>query len=315
MKEEMQHQWVAGFWRRLVAILIDIIIVAMIGFGLGLFVGDFYAQMGHWSSLVGFFLALMYFGIMNSAIAGGQTLGKRLVKICVVDGDNAPISLGRSLMRYLIVGVPFLLDQLLFMLVPAGSYLIYPVASIVFGGMLTTVYLFVFNRHTRQSLHDVVTKTYVVDLYAQKAPLESVWRLHFVVAAALFLAASTLPYMISLVPQPVINESTLRVRSVLLQEANVVDVELNDGLASVAMSETDEQTISYIESRVYLGVNKVGDEAFANRLALTILEQYPEANQKDLIQIILTYGYDIGLGSKWHSEAYNFYPREMQRAE
>ena len=135
------------------------------------------------------------------------------------------------------------------------------------------------------------------------------------VAAALVLAASTLPYMIILVPQQVINESTLQVRSDLRDEPNVVEVELNDGLASAAMSETDEQTISYVESRVYLGVNKVGDEAFANRLALIILEQYPEANQKDLIQIILTYGYDIGLGSTWHSEAYNFYPREMQRAE
>jgi uncharacterized RDD family membrane protein YckC len=90
---------IAGFWRRLLAFLIDCLILAIVGLVVGSIFFDAFAALGGWGKLVGFTIALIYFGTLNSTVGKGQTLGKRLVNIKVVNCEGEPISLHRSFLR------------------------------------------------------------------------------------------------------------------------------------------------------------------------------------------------------------------------
>jgi len=77
------------FWPRFGAYLLDILVLGITGLILGLFLGDTFVHMGGQSMLVGFFIALLYFGLGNSAIFNGQTLGKKIVNLQVVESNQS----------------------------------------------------------------------------------------------------------------------------------------------------------------------------------------------------------------------------------
>jgi len=90
----------AEWWKRLLAIILDSIVVAAIGaVAFAVFKGILaYAV----DPLVGF----VYYGSLNGA---GQTLGKKLLHIRVVDQTTGqPIGFGRGLLRYLVYLLLFL---------------------------------------------------------------------------------------------------------------------------------------------------------------------------------------------------------------
>src|SRR5688572_4687565 len=105
--------------------------------------------MGGYGRLLGFAVALAYFGVMNSRIGGGQTLGKRLLGVRVVAGDGRTLSLPRSFLRYCVLGIPFFLNGAPFSAQVLFSWWGYLLPIIVFGGMFSILYLYVFNRPTR----------------------------------------------------------------------------------------------------------------------------------------------------------------------
>jgi len=71
------EEWIAGFWRRIGALFIDAIILGTVGFCLGVFLEKEFVQLGRLGRLIGFGTALSYFGILNSRMFGGQTIGKK----------------------------------------------------------------------------------------------------------------------------------------------------------------------------------------------------------------------------------------------
>jgi len=105
----------AEWWKRLVALIIDGLIVAVvvnivtriIGFGTVL------------SLLVSLAAGFVYYGLLNAA-PRGQTVGKMAFRIQTVDAENGQLlDTGRSMLRYLIVfllslpcGIPYIIDGL-----------------------------------------------------------------------------------------------------------------------------------------------------------------------------------------------------------
>ena len=70
---------IAGFWRRAGAGIADLIVLVLVGFAIGFVAEDFLARLGQWGVVVGIVIGVTYFGVMNSAMGNGQTLGKRLL--------------------------------------------------------------------------------------------------------------------------------------------------------------------------------------------------------------------------------------------
>lgn len=271
--------------------------------------------MGGWGRLVGFSIALIYFGVMNSSIAGGQTIGKKALNIRVVDSNNSPISLGKSILRYFILAIPFSLNGAQFSNEAMLSFLMYPLSLIIFGGLFSILYLYIFNRVTRQSLHDLVVGTYVVSTNVEKQTTGNVWNVHLAIVALLFLAAAVVPAFTAQLAQSEPFKGMLSVQSALSNDQSVVYATISTGSSTFSSTNEGTKTTTYVSSQVFLRTNNVSDAELARRLAIIIAANYPEALQKDTVHINLKYGYDIGIASSWSNQAHNFNPLELKNAE
>ena len=310
MTQQPDLPWISGFWRRIVALIVDSILLALGGFALGVVLESVFIQMGSWSVFTGFFISLGYFGVMNSRYAEGQTLGKKLLGIRVVDGNNQTISLGRSLLRYCVYGIPVAL-QVDFL--PAdGSFfwVLYPIGALIIGGSFSILYLYVFNRRTRQSLHDLVVGTYVVYAGAQQEEVREVWKPHLVIVALLFIVGFISPRAIFIVFSSGEFEQMLATRAALMQEPGVNTVGIMDSSTSYYAEPSDQGNTSQksVDLAVYIDSNCVDDMEYARELAEKVLVHYPDAMDKDVIAVDLYYGYDIGIWSSWDVGSYEFNP-------
>lgn len=292
MTEEVELKWISSFWRRVGALLIDTLLLGIVGLVIGLALESTFVQLGGWGRLVGFMIALIYFGIMNSAITGGQTLGKKALKIRVVDSTNSPIGIGKSVLRYVILATPFSLNGAQFTNEAMLSYLIYPLSLIIFGGLFSILYLYIFNRITRQSLHDLVVGTFVVNAGVEKQEIGTVWNVHIIIVALLFVVAVIVPAFTTQLAQSEPFKEMLSVQSTLLNEPNVTYATISTNTTTFSSINEGTKTTTYVSSQVFLASNNVSDAKLARKLAAIVIANYPEAINKDTIQIILTYGYD-----------------------
>jgi len=161
-----QNPIYSKLWNRVGAYFIDILVLALIGFILGLFFKNTFVQLGSQALLVGFIISLAYFGLGNSKILNGQTLGKKALKLRVVDKNLDSISFQKSLLRTLIYTVPYFF--LNYGLNGSTQFsAIFIVKGIILLSFLIVLPIhFIINSSTRQAIHDLILKTYVIELSA-----------------------------------------------------------------------------------------------------------------------------------------------------
>ncbi len=153
---------------RLVAMAVDVFLLGLLGFlvVLPLVSGLMDAApidpetSGH---LIGLAVVLAYFGLLNSRVGSGKTLGKRLVGIAVRDEQNHPIGTGRSLLRISILALPALFQNWSPAAIRHTALAWVPVA-VYLGVGAALSFTLLFNWKGRQGFHDLVCRTYVVEL-------------------------------------------------------------------------------------------------------------------------------------------------------
>lgn len=299
---------IAGFWRRVAAFALDGLALGLIGMGLGAVASDALVGLGPRGRLLGFLIALAYFGVFNSRLGWGQSLGKRLLQIKVVDAQGAELPLGRAVLRYLPVGAVWFLsnaqlpDALLFSAWAAVLGLA------IFGLGACLLYLFVFNRRSRQALHDVLSGSFVVRA-AWQGPLPAALtaplpRLHRGVCALLLVLGAVGP----LVSQHWLQKDGAATFAPLAQILRAVNA------LPWVQSSAVNQGVSYTHSSKdggssktvrHLSISAISRDAHIDRaerlqeLARLALAAHPEAAALDAIQISVAHGYDIGIASSW----------------
>jgi uncharacterized RDD family membrane protein YckC len=307
---------IGGFWRRLFAFIIDMIILGIIGICTGALFFDDLAELGGWGRLLGFVVALLYFGLLNSSIGNGQTIGKRLVKIKVVDGDKQTISILKSFLRFTILGVPYFLNGAM---VPP-EILSNPVLSLVLGlavffGTGAIIYLFIFNRATRQSLHDLIMGTYVINRNStEDIPEKAAWRGHFVAVGALFVAVVVL--IVVVVPRFVRKEPFADLTTIQRQihksglvHMATVTVGKSSGTRKDEKGEKAWE-MTFLSTKAVLKRRPLDYEAVASEIAAVVLEAYPAVVDKDALVVQTSYGYDIGIARAWIGHRVQHTPQE-----
>jgi uncharacterized RDD family membrane protein YckC len=300
--------WISGFWRRLGAFFIDILILVIVGLLLGLVLESVFVKIGAWGGLIGFSITLFYFGIMDSKFTSGQTFGKKALKIRVVNEDNQTINIFRSFVRYLVIGIPYFLIGTPFVNQLMSSFWFYPLSAVLFGGLISTVYLYLCNRQTRQSLHDLITGTFVVNANTQKTEVKPLWRPHFFTIGAILIIATITPYFIS----PMLHDESL---NTLLETQSAIAMHPSVNQATLSYGteiKNDSSFYTYVRSQIFLNENLVTDVELAKNLADIIIVNFPEAKNKNVIQLSLTYGYDIGIVSSWTQQLHNFAQAKLE---
>jgi hypothetical protein len=265
--------------------------------------------MGGWGRMVGFCVAMAYFGVMNSSICQGRTIGKRLMGIEVVDATGRNISLPRSCLRYLILGVPFFLNGAPIAYSGPAAYV---AGFLVLGLGASIPYLYVFNRRTRQSAHDLATGTFVVMAGGSGAiNAKPIWRGHLAIAGAWCIAVVGFcffaPSLARIGPFP----DLLAVQQKIQASGKVSSASVFAGESWTYQNGAKKDTSSL--QAVAIMINRPTDyEALAGEIAATTLANYPEIAKKDLLIVTVCYGYDIGIAQMWTRQSFQHSPLEWE---
>jgi uncharacterized RDD family membrane protein YckC len=301
---------IAGFWRRLGALAFDLLLLLVVGMGLGALLFDPLARMGSWARVIGFAIALAYFGIGNSRLAEGQTFGKYGFGLRVVDGGGGLLSVQRSLLRYTVLGLPFFLNGL--PVAPSLPGLEYLLALIVFGGVLCIVYLYIFNRRTRQSSHDLVANSLVVratpdgEPEVRPMPGPRVWRGHLVAAALLGLIGLASPTVLRRFSDREILADLIPMQRALASRQHALAVQMmrtrfyggGDGM-------------QYLKARVHLDAPMLDDAEMARSMAQQMKTMDSDPAAEDAILVDLSYGYDMIIASSWTMRRFMFMTADL----
>lgn len=295
---------IAGFWQRLGAYVVDLIILGSAGYVAGLFLFEQLTRTGPWGRAIGFAIALLYFGTFNSGLGGGQTPGKRLFGIKVVGEDGGGLPLVWSLVRYSILALNAFLSGLLLPSALMQSWIatMLNVVSLGVGG--ATLYLFIFNSSTRQVLHDLAVGSYVVKVASEGAPaVRPLWWLHGVVVALWMLAA--LWITVALSPDPMASRDLLEARREIDQLDHVrtaMVLEVNFGakmIVAVAVFDAVPESL----------------ERTATDIAGIVLDTCSQrAPEKNLIVVQVQCGYDLGICHSWKSIKMYKSPQDWEKA-
>jgi uncharacterized RDD family membrane protein YckC len=179
----------AGFWRRLAAFAVDWVILALGGYILGQLLFDQLAWLGLWDRLIGFVVATLYFGLLDSGSFGASTPGKRALGLRVVDMAGRVVPLPRSFLRAAVLVAPIMFSGTILVMSDA-SYDERAASGLMGGLAIASFYVLAFNRSTRQGLHDLASGAFVVRGRASRQALSglTLWRPHLAIAAIFMVA-------------------------------------------------------------------------------------------------------------------------------
>lgn len=297
--------WLSSLYRRVGALVIDAAVLVSVGFVLGLVFESYFVELSVWARAIGFVIALLYFGILNSELNNGQTIGKRLLAIRVVNLHNESIKLDVSLLRSLILITPFFVQGSGLPGALLHSFWIYPVSLVLFGGLVSTAYLMVFNRRTRQGPHDWICKTFVANVESDPQRPEPIWLGHSVTVGFVLVLSLALPAAVQqsniAEPQPDLDRSAAQLLQ--LDIANHVQIARVDSLR-------DDVENRFTSVQIMLTENRVEDEDLAADIARQLLQGNDRIRTQGPLMINLTYGYDLGIFSSWDSRMHRFNGQE-----
>lgn len=292
---------VGGFWRRFLAFAVDGLILGIVGWSIGAFFFDTLSQLGPWGKLVGFLVAVPYFAVMESSVGGGQSIGKRLLGLRVVDSNGNMISFERSFARYFVFSVPFFLNKLELPITRTPWIIIALLGVIVFGVGGVTFYLLIFNRNTRQGLHDLAVGSYVVKgSDAGPVKIRPLWKPHLAVAGALLALSVIVGITGHLMTKWGFFPELLQ---------NLQLVEQMDGVQQGGAVVSWTYKLNGVKTKS-LDITVVWSKAtwnpaiIADQVARLILLNDPNAKDYDQLQIVVARTYDIGIASSWVSRPF-----------
>jgi uncharacterized RDD family membrane protein YckC len=318
---------IAALWRRVLAFVFDGIILFVAATLVAAPFFETFSRLGSWGALVGFCLALPYFAILDSSIGNGRTVGKHVMHVRVIDKNGATISFGKSVVRYTVFAVPYFLNQLLLPLTrtPWAVHVLISIITLGVGG--ATLYLVLFNRHTRQGLHDLSAGTYVTVADRDGPPkIEPIWGTHWVILgltlAVLFLGTGILGNKLARWgPFPQMLEDVRLVEGIEgVEAAGMQDMNQNN-------RDSGEKKKILIINVYWVGKstekptatgNFAGDlkekwaskQAFADQVAKLVIGHDSTVNDHDSLKVVVIRGYNLGIARAQISYFYQHTPAE-----
>jgi len=288
---------IAKFWTRVWALLIDSLILGVIGYLLGLTIQDFLVSIGSYGLLFGLVISVAYQTICNSKLVNGQTIGKRIMDIQVVDINGNTIDISKSFLRALLLSFPYFTAQLT---IPGLSdiAIVSVIKTIVLSSIVIgVVVIYIFNKQTRQSLHDLVVGTFVAttDRNEEPATLPTMTKTPFYVFGGLVILLIGVSVFTATWKAP-------ELKNVLSIYSKVSDI---DGVLKASVVKNTKygkgsKTLSY-EAKLWvqnLPDDKLENDKVVREVAQTILDNATSIDSFDIIAISMTREFNIGIASQ-----------------
>jgi uncharacterized RDD family membrane protein YckC len=300
-----------GVWRRLFAFLLDAFLLGIVGAILGAAFFDTLVRMGPLARVLGFSIALCYFGLYDSSVGNGQTIGKRFLRLKVVAAQGGRLSLEEAVLRFIIFAVPFFATGLPLPISRTPWVVSTLIGIVVFGGGAANLYLLIFNRPMRQGLHDLSVNSYVV-MTESEGPIVSgpFWKPHWAIVGTLVVLLGAIPALI--VPF-LLRKGTF---AQMMRDATLV--ERIDGVQSAGVHETsvfhsgDGNSAKLLSIDIRWTGEPGNEEQIADQVAKLIIQNDHSIQNYTKMRVAIIRGYDLGIGSRWASRAFVYSPDEWR---
>jgi uncharacterized RDD family membrane protein YckC len=301
------HRQIGELWRRVLAGFIDFVILGIIGHLVAWPFSTTLIALGPVAPLVGYFIGMLYFAVPESSIGHGASLGKRLLLLQVVHADGSLLTIEESLIRYTLFSVPIFLGDSPLPLSRTPWAVICLKAFVSIGLGVFTDYLIIFNRNTRQGVHDLSVKSFVAQ--ADRTGIVSVgkiWTLHWLIAAALvFILAEVASLLGVAMPQmgafrQIMNDYRLVEQVDGVQSANI--------MASSLYDSSRGWKTQVLVVMIHCNCQESAEEYVADEAAIALLRGDPHVPEFQKISIVVLRGYNIGIASSITSEHYSDTP-------
>ncbi|NHB58368.1 RDD family protein [Acinetobacter sp. 194] len=288
--QDIQHPYIAGFWLRFFAAFIDSILVAIVCYVISLCLKNTLITYPILFTCIGFILVAAYFAICNSHFNQGQTFGKQILKIKVVDLNGQYISLYASFVRAVLTYAPICL-------MTVTLYIDSLVVSIFINFALATiyaftVYLFVFNRHNRRTVHDYATKTIVIHENVAASPIQTIWKGHFAFLGIILALIVTYFFIQTQVYTGTQQDTLVKLKQL---QSNILTTQI----ASQTIHEDGKTFIMAIYNVQVDDLNLLYNSDFAQRFAENLNQISPETlNENNFILLGVQAGYQFGFANR-----------------
>jgi tetratricopeptide (TPR) repeat protein len=301
---------IATFWQRMAADLIDLSLLFGVFFLLGLLSPDYFFSIGPGGRIFAFGISVGYFGLLGSRHGGGQTIGKRVLKITVVDAQGKPVLKRRSFTRAIILFVILTINGWAFPPLNTTTVGLLAQGTLTIGGLLALAYSYLFNLETRQGLHDLITDTYVVCI-PPKSGLPAPYRprVHERVIAMLFAlgaALTSLGYIL-------INEGFIddRLQGILYLQH---ELSRDERFFSVSVSYTPE--IDQLNVRGWYKETCPPEtcDLLIQDLVYETLVRYEPVDRISTLEVGIYNRIDVNLGLRMDVAGYNVRELQLQQA-
>jgi uncharacterized RDD family membrane protein YckC len=289
---------IAGFWRRLGADIFDILLLSAVCIVMGILFYDQIASLGSNGRIIGWLIVLVYFTVLNSEVSNGQTLGKRLLGLRVVDADGGAISLQRSFIRAIVLTAPFIASGYWLIAdnsTPSLQLILFECLDslLVFGAAGSIIYLYLFNRRTRQCLHDLAVGSFVIEASGPSFVEARTASMHKVIVGV-FCAVTLIAPAGILVLNPTSTSNSISPLAQVAASVQSMPEVRNAQVIDQTYVSNLHPTKSIILVRVQLKAKPDDFEHEATRIAANVLKNPDALGGKDL-GISIDYGIDLGL--------------------
>ena len=147
------------FWYRIAALIIDLELLILLCALVSLVFADQLSAFPILSTLGGYSVFILYFGLLNSRLNHGQTLGKRLLKIQVQDQHQQAPNLVPAMLRAAIACAPLCLYSLADMITSPTLKMMF--IAVLIGITILMIGFFLVDRPTHRSFHDLLTASHL----------------------------------------------------------------------------------------------------------------------------------------------------------
>ena len=304
----------AKYAKRFMASVADFGILWIIGILISLPFTDAFIAMGWKGKAIGFIITLVYFSLCNSYVFKGQTPGQKLFKIKVVNARGETISLARSAIRALVF--PILITFNSWKLpVFSDSFALQIVVFISFALFFSEAYFFVFNRKSKQLLHDVITDTCVINADADISKAQfiksdkAVLRFSF---SPIVLVVIMLVLVKILLAQPTMNE-LVTIQSDLQKTYGLPGMTVGYS-RNLSRDAGTEKKAALTLQVTYIKQSQSESNELVSKNVLAVLKKYSLPKEVDAVELRFETGFDIGLASKWKRESRKYAKADYMNA-
>ena len=301
--EEVLTVKLASRKRRFFAFSLDMALISLIGYLSSFLFEDFYMKLGNYGKIIGATVVLIYFGIFDSKLGKGQSIGKKLLKIKVVNKNSEYISVLNGFIRSL-----WLFTVTLFNGFSLDNSKYFPiiiiVGTILFSIILGEIYFFIFNKRTIQSLHDLYSNTFVVST-ASEGEIEYKNNKKTLYCSAIIpVLILTLTVYVNIRTKETFLGDYLRIIDLIQEDIPVHQTTISKNF-SIVKTTSGSTRQNYVILNTYKDNKSDDDKEIAVRIAGKAFDNDFTIKDDEIFSIVISSGFNIGIANKNKNQRFN----------